>query len=137
MRIKRGATAVMVVALATTAACGSGTPHQSRDAASTTVADRTARPVDLTPHVLASAHGSSPTGFIPAVMWRGQTAAWIARSATGVALMSFDQRLMRLALHSGTVESRGSGWRNGASIRGAERTGVIAVAADRPRRGKL
>ena len=36
------------------------------------------------------------TPFVPAMTWRGRTAGWIARTPTGVTLLSFDQRLVEL-----------------------------------------
>jgi hypothetical protein len=77
--------------------------------------------------VLAAALGSSPTADVPAVSWRGQTAAWISRSPSGVALLSFDQRLVELRLHSGTVDAGGSGWRFGPAILGTEIGRLVAA----------
>ncbi len=69
------------------------------------------------PRVLAVALGSSPTAFVPAVSWRRQTAVWISRSPSGVALLSFDQRLVGLGLyHSGTVDA--GGWHAGVPAAG-------------------
>jgi hypothetical protein len=61
------------------------------------------------------------------VQWRGQTAAWIARSGSGVGLLSFDQRLLELRLHSGTVDAGGSGWNFGPTIAGLERRFLVAA----------
>ncbi|MGI8505941.1 MAG: hypothetical protein ACR2MK_03890 [Solirubrobacteraceae bacterium] len=58
--------------------------------------------------------------------WRGQTAAWIARRP-GVAVLSFDQRLVTLRLHSGTVDAGSSGWRWGPEVSGSERRLVVAA----------
>ena len=79
------------------------------------------------PQLLHAALGSSPTAFVPAVRWRGQTAVWIARSSSGVALLSFDQRLATLRLHSGTVDAGGSGWRFGPLVTRAELGHLIAA----------
>jgi hypothetical protein len=79
------------------------------------------------PQLLQRALGTGLTGFVPVVRWRGQTAAWIARSASGVTLMSFNQRLLTLRLHSGTVDAGALGWRYGPSVHGAER-GHLAAA---------
>jgi len=46
---------------------------------------------------------------------RGEPAAWIAQRS-GVTLLRFDQGLVRLALHAGSAEPGGGGWRYGASI---------------------
>ncbi len=78
------------------------------------------------PRVLDAALASSPTTFVPAVRWRGRTAAWIARSSSGVALLSFNQRLVELRLHSGTIDPGGSGWRFGPRVLGAELHRLIA-----------
>jgi hypothetical protein len=77
--------------------------------------------------LLASAEGSGSTGFVPAAVWRGHTAAWLARSSTGVALLSFDQRLLELTLHSGTVDAGAGGWRHGPEIAGSERRHLLSA----------
>ena len=56
----------------------------------------------------------------PAVRWRGQTAAWITRLPSGVAMMSFDQQLLELHLHSGSIDAGTAGWRYGPSVGGLE-----------------
>jgi hypothetical protein len=78
------------------------------------------------PKLLAAATGTAPTDFVPAVSWRGRTAAWIARRA-GLALLSFDQRLLELRLHSGTIDAGTRGWRFGPSLGGAERRRLVAA----------
>lgn len=77
--------------------------------------------------MLGAASGSGATGFVPAATWRGRTAAWVARSASGVALLSFDQRLLELTLHSGTVDAGATGWRHGPAIAGRERQHLLAA----------
>ena len=79
------------------------------------------------PQLLGGAIGSGPTGFVPAIRWRGQTAAWIARSSSGFTLMSFNQKLLELRLHSGTVDAGTLGWRYGPSVGGTE-LGHLAAA---------
>jgi hypothetical protein len=76
--------------------------------------------------VLPVASGTQSTPFVPAVSWRGQTAVWVARRG-GVALLSFDQRLVGLHLHSGTVDAGSSGWRYGPTIGGRERHGLLGA----------
>ena len=88
---------------------------------------RSTLPAASYPRVLTAALRSSPTAFVPAVTWRGQTAAWIARSPGGVALLSLDQRLVELRLHSGTVDAGGSGWRFGPAVLGRERRRLVAA----------
>ncbi len=79
------------------------------------------------PRLLAAAQSSAPSGFVPAAVWDGQTAAWVARTASGVALLSFNQRLVHLHLHSGTVDAGSSGWRWGPSVRGSERRHLVSA----------
>lgn len=88
---------------------------------------RTVRPRPQYPRVLGTALASTPTGFVPVATWHGQTAAWIARSASGVALLSFNQRFVELRLHSGATDAGSSGWRFGPNIVGAERHRLIAA----------
>lgn len=78
------------------------------------------------PRLLEAATNPRPSGFIPAVTWRRQTAVWIARSGAGVTLLSFDQQLLELRLHAGTIDPGGSGWRFGAEVAGAERKHLVA-----------
>ncbi|MDQ6776863.1 MAG: hypothetical protein M3071_11765 [Actinomycetota bacterium] len=77
--------------------------------------------------LLSSALSSGPTGFVPAATWRGHTAAWIDRTAGGVTLLSFDQRLLQLHLHSGTSDAGPSGWRFGPSVAGLEQRHLLAA----------
>lgn len=79
------------------------------------------------PQLLGSAQGTAPTGFVPAVRWNGQTAAWVARSPDGITLLSFDQRLVQLRLHSGTEDAGSVGWRYGPAVRGAELGHLVAA----------
>jgi hypothetical protein len=71
--------------------------------------------------------GAGPTSFAPAVRWHGHTAAWITRLSSGVTLMSFDQRLLELHLHSGTIDAGTLGWRYGPSILRSERIRLAAA----------
>jgi hypothetical protein len=77
--------------------------------------------------VLTAALGSSPTRFVPAATWRGRTAVWIARSPSGVALLAFDQRLVELRLHSGTIDAGAAGWRYGPAILRSQRKRLVAA----------
>jgi hypothetical protein len=129
MRIARTlatAAAGATSALALSACGGAGTPITTHRVVSSTRRAEHASP-SRPPQVLPAARGSAPTAFVPAVLWRGQTAAWIARSRSGVALISFDQRVVTLALHSGTIDAGGSGWRWGPSAAGPERVRLIAA----------
>ncbi len=122
------------------AACGGSSPRRTtiivkraRTAVTSTGSTATAPkpppkpPRPSYPQLLGSALGSGPTAFVPVIRWKGQTAAWIARSSSGVTLMSFDQRLLELHLHSGTVDAGTLGWRYGPSVGGAE-LGHLAAA---------
>ncbi|HUO74203.1 MAG TPA: hypothetical protein VMU39_25750 [Solirubrobacteraceae bacterium] len=79
------------------------------------------------PRVLPGARAVGPTPFVPAATVGAQTAAWIARSASGIALLSFNQRVVRLALHSGTIDAGGSGWKWGPAVSAGERRTVVAA----------
>jgi hypothetical protein len=99
-------------------------------ARSTTSSHTAARPAPKWPpypQLLGAAVRTGSTPFVPAVRWQGRTAAWIARGASGVALLSFDQRLAELHLHSGTQDAGGSGWRFGPSVDRSELTRLIAA----------
>lgn len=84
-------------------------------------------PLPSYPQLLAGAIGTGPTSFVPVVRWQGHDAAWIARSSSGVSLLSFDQRYLTLHLHSGTVDAGTLGWRFGPSVVGAERRRLAAA----------
>ena len=79
------------------------------------------------PVLLDGATGSLPTGFVRAVLWRGEAAALIARSQTGIAVLSFDQRLLELRLHSGTGDAGGSDWCCGPAVAGPERKLLVSA----------
>ncbi|MDQ6836400.1 MAG: hypothetical protein M3016_09460 [Actinomycetota bacterium] len=78
------------------------------------------------PRLLRAATRSGPTNFVPAGSWQGRPAVWIARRP-GVVLLSFDQRLVGLQLHSGTVDAGPHGWRYGPRVAGAERRHLMAA----------
>jgi hypothetical protein len=79
------------------------------------------------PELVRGATINTPAHFIPAARWQGRTAVWLAHSRDGVTLLSFDQRLVKLTLHSGTIDAGTAGWRFGPVIAGAER-GRLAAA---------
>jgi hypothetical protein len=124
------------------AGCG-GSPRPSSSsatrppAASRTAATHTTRPgpsARSTPagpprlKLTSSAGGVQATpGFVPALTLNGQTAVWVARTASGVSLLSFDQRLVELHLHSGTADAGSAGWRFGPAVVGAERRVLLAA----------
>ena len=86
----------------------------SRPAVSRPVARKRTPPAY--PELSSAALATSPTPFVPAVISHGQTAAWIARAGSGVTLLSFNQRLVALHLHSGTIDAGSSGWRYGPAV---------------------
>jgi len=111
----------------TTASRGDSASSRTTTAESSTRAARIhRRPPPLYPRVLPAAAGAQPTGFVPAVSWRGHTAVWVARQP-GVALLSFNQQLVGLRLHSGTVDAGSSGWRYGPLILGSERRRLVSA----------
>ena len=103
------------------------------DEAKEKAADRAAKPAPKPrprpryPQLLPAARGTGPISFAPAVRWQGQTAAWITRMSSGASIMTFDQRLLELHLHSGTVDAGTLGWRYGPSVGGFERTRLAAA----------
>lgn len=84
-------------------------------------------PPPLYPRLLPAALGSRPSPFVPAVAWGNHPVAWVSRSPSGVALLSFDQRALQLRLHSGTIDAGTSGWRFGPSVLGAGRGRLVAA----------
>jgi hypothetical protein len=135
-----GAPAASLLASLTTAACSGGAGSTAP------VAGHLASPPNATarPHALPEAHprrrsyppypvllpsvrSGLPTPFVPAVRWHGQTAVWVARSPAGIGLLSFNQRLVGLGLHSGTIDAGPTGWRLGPSVRGSERKRLVAA----------
>lgn len=79
------------------------------------------------PQLLPAALRTGATSPVPAIRWRGATAAWIAHLPSGVALMVFDQHLTTLHLHSGTIDAGTLGWRYGPSVGGFERKRLVAA----------
>ncbi len=135
--------ACAVLAAFATVACGTDATNRtgttSRSVAGSAGADkatagadkatgkRVADPRPSYPRLLRSATSPRPTGFVPAVTWRRQTAVWIARSGSRIALLSFNQRLIELRLHAGTEDPGSSGWRLGPEVAGAERQRLVAA----------
>lgn len=73
-----------------------------------------------------AATSTTPTNFVPAVIWRGRPAVYVARRAD-LALLSFNQKLVGLHLHSGTVDAGAAGYRFGPAILGSERARLVAA----------
>lgn len=79
------------------------------------------------PQLLPAAQQTAPGPFKPAVRWHGQTAVSVARTGAGVTLLSLNQKLVDLHLHSGTIDAGSTGWRWGPAIAGLERRRLIAA----------
>lgn len=80
------------------------------------------------PQLLPGALGRQPTaGFVPAVRWHGQNAAWVARTASGITLLSFDQHLLELHLHAGSADEGVARWRFGSAVSPSELRRVAAA----------
>lgn len=142
---RRAIPAAAISALAL-AACGGSANHRatvarrSTPARSTTTATKTTAatppkppapkpaPRPSYPQLLPAAQATAPTaGLVPAVSWDGQTAALIDRISSGLVVMAFDQHLLDLHLHSGTIDAGTLGWRYGPQIAGAELSHVVAA----------
>jgi hypothetical protein len=133
----RSSTAALIAPLAAAlvAGCGSGSAppaHGKAGASDTATAHRVSARVGPVrppgppyPQLLGAAASSGPTNFVPAMRWHGQTAVWLARQG-GVSLLSFNQQLVTLRLHSGTIDA-GPGYPWGPSIAGGERRHVVAA----------
>jgi hypothetical protein len=121
-----------LVTLAVVVGCGSGSgpkttpPHASA-----------ARPVHRTlptprprspdyPVVLTAAARPPARRWVAVVRVGGRAAAWLATRGA-VTLARFDQRLLRLALHAGTLDPGGSGWRYGPAIGPRGRRWLVAA----------
>lgn len=115
-----------------TAAAPSTTATTTAAAAPSTTATTTAAappkpPPPLYPHLLGAVFGSHGAGFATVVAWRGRPAVWASSPGSGITLLSFDQRLLALRLHSGTTDAGPSGWRYGPLIAGLERRRLVAA----------
>lgn len=103
-------------------------PAPSAAATSETVATPPPKPAPPPyARLLSSALSSGPTGFVPVATWKDHTAAAIARSPAGAVLLSFNQRLVELHLHSGTSDAGASGWHFGPSVTGSEARHLLAA----------
>jgi hypothetical protein len=79
------------------------------------------------PVLLGGPLASEPSKFVPVVRWRDQTAALIRRTRTGIALLSFNQHLVQVRLHSGTIDAGTAGWRFGPAVVGRELKRLVAA----------
>lgn len=123
-------------------ACGGDSSHQTTGVVSvrtrtsqapktptSTIKPRPARAPARSAHpqLLPVALGTAPTPLAPAVRWHGRTAALIERTPAGLAVMSFDQRVVELHLHSGTIDAGTLGWRYGPVLARGERPHLVAA----------
>jgi hypothetical protein len=123
----RAAFATSVLAALVLAGCGASASHRTKRVVAATPASAKVLLPPGPPEVLGTVADGHATAFVPAVRWRGQTAVWIARTAAGLTLLSFDQQLVRLALHSGTIDAGGAGWRWGPAPGRGERRALVAA----------
>ena len=130
------ATVLVLAAGLLVAGCGGSSSTSSSGSApatgSTATARSFARPTRTVAHrrpappsVVTSGLGSAPVAFTALVHWRGQTAVWVSRTANGFTLLRLDQRLVRLHLHSGTLDA-GAGFPFGASVDRRETGRIVA-----------
>lgn len=132
--ISRAACVGAALALAACAGAGSSATtgaHRHAGARQPTAA-HSKRPAPRRPQppyarVLPPAKASGATGFVPVGEWEAHTVAWVARTSSGIALLSLNQRYLELALHSGTIDAGTSGWRHGPVVAGAERRHLFAA----------
>jgi hypothetical protein len=82
-----------------------------------------AKPPSKIPLVSAPSHAGPKWKVVATIA--SQPAAWIAERS-GATLMRFDQSLVRLALHAGSAEPGGGGWRYGSEIGPHEVHRVVA-----------
>ena len=112
------------------ASSGSGThrsEHSRRGAATSASAPAKLRPRRSYPaYPVLHGLGSLGRAWHPVVSVHGQTAVWIAQR-DGVTLLRFDQRLVQLVLHAGSVDPGVGSWRYGDAIRGHEAYRLVAA----------
>lgn len=112
----------------TTASSGPGGSGAATNTTTHAVTHQASKPPPPAyPQVLAAALSTQPTPFVPTVLWKGSPVAWVSRSPSGVAMMSFKQPALQLRLHSGTVDAGTLGWRYGPVIAGLERKRLVAA----------
>jgi hypothetical protein len=78
------------------------------------------------PHLLVSAPRRLTAGWRTVARVRGRPAAWVAQRS-GVTLMRFDQSLVHVTLHAGSIDGGAAGWRYGDEITPREIHLVIAA----------
>ena len=116
-----------VTAATSTTSTTSTTTHAATNTTTPAVTNQAPNPPPAYPQILPSALASQPTPFVPSVLWKGSPVAWISRSPSGIAMLSFKQPALQLRLHSGTVDAGALGWRYGPEIAGPERRRVVAA----------
>ena len=120
--------------LLVSAGCSSSQTASAPSAAATTTtaralataAPKPAPPVRPVAHLLVRAPAHVTSGWAWVARVHGKPAAWVAQRG-GVTLMRFDQRLVHLALHAGSSDPGGYGWRYGDRIGPSEIHRVVAA----------
>jgi hypothetical protein len=128
--------AAIAVALAISGCGGSAATHDAPPRQTIVVAEPSTTTPSLTvptppkppppPYPVLVTRGTPGSAFRPAVRLRGKVAVSIAVTGAGIALLDFDQRLVELRLHSGTIDAGPTGWRFGPAATGSERLRLIA-----------
>jgi hypothetical protein len=110
---------------------GPGTRHSAVTGSEQTTTSTATAPAKPSyppyPQLLAAARSTASAGFRPAMRWRGRIAVSVAHRTGGVALLSLNQKLVDLHLHSGTIDAGSSGWKWGPAIAGSEQHRLIAA----------
>lgn len=102
-------------------------PTTSVTTSRTTTPKPRPKPKPPRPRLLGAAARQGVTDLVPAVTWGGRTAAWLGRTASGVTLMAFDQKLVALHLHAGTIDPGVGDWTYGPDVQGAELKRLVAA----------
>ncbi len=77
------------------------------------------------PPLVVRVQAGAATRWATVALVRGHPAAWLARRS-GVTLLRFDQRLLRLDLHAGSSDGGSAGWRFGNRVTSAEIHRLVA-----------
>ncbi len=115
--------AILLAAVIVAAGCGSqSNASPSKNGPST----RTAALRRVSNALVVKGPGQPGPGWTPVASIGAQPAAWVALRS-GVTLLRFDQRLVHLALHTGSGEPGGQGWTYGDRIGASEIHRVLAA----------
>ena len=132
-RVRRQRQAVLVVAIGLAAAgvayaAGNGrAPSAPPARAADALATRSpARRAAAAPHLVVTAPAAPGTNWTTVAQVHGLPAAWIAQRS-GVTLLRFDQSLVHLTLHTGSLDGGVVGWTYGDQITPREIHLVLAA----------